>query len=43
MLAIGNFERQTTTTKSGTPLEFYLDKKDVSKFEPTYRYSKEMF
>ena len=43
MLAIGNFEKQTTTTKSGTPLEFYLDKNDVSKFEPTYRYSKEMF
>ncbi|WP_291138149.1 M1 family metallopeptidase [Flavobacterium sp. UBA7663] len=43
MLAIGNFEKQTKTTKSGTPLEFYLDKNDVSKFEPTYRYSKEMF
>jgi aminopeptidase N len=43
MLAIGNFSKQTTTTKSGTPLEFYLDKNDVSKFEPTYRYSKEMF
>jgi aminopeptidase N len=43
MLAVGNFEKQTKTTKSGTPLEFYLDKNDVSKFEPTYRYSKEMF
>ena len=43
MLAIGNFEKQTATTKSGTPLEFYVDKIDVSKFEPTYRYSKEMF
>lgn len=43
MLAIGNFEKQTKTTKSGTPLEFYLDKNDVSKFEPTYRYSKQMF
>ncbi len=43
MLAIGNFDKQTTITKSGTPLEFYLDKKDVSKFEPTFRYSKEMF
>jgi len=43
MLAIGNFERQTTTTQSGTPLEFYLDKNEISKFEPTYRYSKEMF
>jgi aminopeptidase N len=43
MLAIGNFEKQTKTTKSGTPLEFYLDKNDVLKFEPTYRYSKELF
>lgn len=43
MLAIGNFEKQTATTKSGTPIEFYLDKNDVSKFEPTYRYSKELF
>ena len=43
MLAIGNFEKQTATTQSGTPLEFYLDKNDISKFEPTYRYSKEMF
>ena len=32
MLAIGNFEKQTATTKSGTPLEFYLDKIDISKF-----------
>ena len=43
MLAIGNFAKQTSTTKSGTPLEFYLDKNDASKFEPTYRYSKELF
>jgi aminopeptidase N len=43
MLAIGNFEKQTATTKSGTPLEFYIDKNDHSKLEPTYRYSKELF
>ena len=43
MLAIGNLEKQTATTKSGTLLEFYLDKKDISKFKPTYRYSLEMF
>lgn len=43
MLAIGNFEKQTATTKSGTLLEFYLDKIDISKFKPTYRYSLEMF
>jgi aminopeptidase N len=43
MLAIGNFEKQETKSKSGTPLEFYIDKNDVSKFEPTYRYSKQIF
>ncbi len=43
MLAIGNFEKQNTITKSGTLLEFYLDKNDVSKFEATYRYSKQLF
>ncbi|NHN24498.1 M1 family metallopeptidase [Flavobacterium jejuense] len=43
MLAIGNFEKQTTTTKSGTTLEFYLDKKDRDKFETTYRFSKQIF
>ncbi|CAM4280983.1 M1 family metallopeptidase [Flavobacterium terrigena] len=43
MLAIGNFEKQESKSKSGTPLEFYLDKNDVSKFEPTYRYSKQIF
>jgi aminopeptidase N len=43
MLAIGKFEKQTATTKYGTPLEFYLDKIDISKFKPTYRYSVELF
>ena len=43
MLAIGNFVKQTAKTKSGTVLEFYLDKKDKDKFEPTYRYSKQIF
>ncbi|WP_445457864.1 M1 family metallopeptidase [Flavobacterium sp. HNIBRBA15423] len=43
MLAIGNFVKQTEKTKSGTALEFYLDKNDKNKFEPTYRYSKQIF
>jgi aminopeptidase N len=43
MLAIGKFEKQTLTTNSGTPLEFYICPQDVSKFEPTYRYSKQIF
>jgi aminopeptidase N len=43
MLAIGNFSKKEDKSKSGTALEFYLDKKDSLKFEPTYRYSKQMF
>ena len=43
MLAIGNFEKLFETSKSGTPLEFYIDKNDVDKFEPTFRYSRQMF
>ena len=43
MLAIGNFAKQETKSESGTPLEFYIDKNDYSKFEPTYRYSIELF
>lgn len=43
MLAIGKFTKQTAKTKSGTPLEFYLDEKDPNKFESTYRYSKQIF
>ena len=43
MLAIGKFIKQTEVTKSGTQLEYYLDRNDADKFEPTYRYSKQMF
>jgi len=43
MLAIGNFAKKTSITKSKTPLEFYLSKEDTTKFEPTYRFSKEIF
>jgi aminopeptidase N len=43
MLAIGNFEKQETKSKTGTPLEFYVDYRDKDKFEPTYRYSKQIF
>ena len=43
MLAIGNFEKKLEVSKSGTPLEFYIDKKDVTKFEPTFRYSRQIF
>ncbi len=43
MLAIGDFVKQTETTSSGTILEYYLDRKDSLKFEPTYRHSKQIF
>ncbi|WP_035672228.1 M1 family metallopeptidase [Flavobacterium sp. 83] len=43
MLAIGKFEKQIQSSNSGIPLEMYYEPKDKSKFEPTYRYSKELF
>lgn len=43
MFAIGNFAKQETKSKSGTSLEFYICQSDYSKFEPTYRYSKQIF
>lgn len=43
MLAIGKFEKQTLTSASGTPLENYISPEDVSKLEPTYRYTKQIF
>jgi aminopeptidase N len=43
MLAFGNFVKKEAKSKSGTPLEFYIDKNDYSKLEPTYRYSKQIF
>ena len=43
MMAIGQFEKQTLSTRSGTPIELYLQPEDVSKFEPTYRYSTQIF
>lgn len=43
MMSIGKYTKQTTKTKSGTPLEFYLDEKDADKFETTYRYTTQIF
>lgn len=43
MMAIGKFTKQTAKTKSGTPLEFYLDQKDANKFETTYKYTTQIF
>ena len=43
MLAIGKFEKKTETSASGTPLEFYLSVEEASKFETTYKHSKQIF
>lgn len=43
MMAIGKFEKQIKTANSGIPLEYYIAPNNVSKFEPTYRYSKQIF
>lgn len=43
MLAIGKFEVQNYKSKSGISLHFYIESEDVSKVEPTYRYSKTIF
>jgi aminopeptidase N len=43
MLAIGKFDKKTEYSKSGIPLEMYDEPKDSYKFEPSYRYSKQIF
>lgn len=43
MLAIGEFEKQSFTSKSGVPNDLWYHFSDRDKFEPTYRYSKEIF
>lgn len=43
MLAIGKFDKKTEISKSGVPLEMYYEPITSADFEPTYRYSKQMF
>jgi aminopeptidase N len=43
VLSFGKYERKDFTSKSKIPLEYYLEKKDTARFEPTYRYSKRIF
>lgn len=43
MLSIGKFDRKIAFSKSGIPLEMYYEPIDSAKFEPTYRYSKQLF
>ncbi|MGV9004767.1 M1 family metallopeptidase [Flavobacterium sp.] len=42
-IAIGDFVNKVTPSKSGIPLQFFIQPKDTAKFEPTYRYSKQIF
>lgn len=43
MLAIGKFKKQTQRSKSGVPLELYLEEKDSSLHTTTYKHTKEIF
>jgi aminopeptidase N len=43
MLTIGKFDKKTEISTSGIPLEMYIQSEDLNKFEPTYRYSKQIF
>lgn len=42
-LVIGDFYNKIIASKSGIPLQFFIQPKDTSKFEPTYRHSKQIF
>ncbi|KOP38943.1 aminopeptidase [Flavobacterium sp. WLB] len=43
MLSIGKYDKKQFISKSKIPLEYYIENKDASRFEPTYRYSKRIF
>jgi len=43
MLAIGHFQKLKQTATSEIPLEFYYEKEDSSRVEPTYRDSRKVF
>jgi len=42
-VAIGDFSNKAIGSKSGVPLQLFIQPKDTAKFEATYRYSKEIF
>ena len=42
-LVIGKYDKKVEYSKSGIPLEMYYYPEDSLKFEPTYRYTREMF
>ncbi len=43
MIAIGKFDKQTIIADSGMQSDLYYQPEDAMKYEPTYRYSKEIF
>ncbi len=43
MIAAGDFDHKTLTSKSGITVENYYQPEDEVKYEPTYRYTKEIF
>ncbi len=43
VLAIGKYEEKALKSKSRIPLEYYIENNDLTRFEPTYCYSKEIF
>ncbi|MEW4924711.1 M1 family metallopeptidase [Algibacter sp. 2305UL17-15] len=42
-LAIGKYNKKVAYSNSGIPLEMYFYPEDSLKFEPTYRYTKQLF
>ena len=43
MLAIGKYQKSAIKSESGIPIELYIEPEDSLNFEPTYRYSKQIF
>ena len=42
-IAIGDFVNHTVASKSHIPIQLFIQPRDTAKFEPTYRYSKQIF
>ena len=42
-IVIGDFRNKVVASKSGIPLQLFIQPKDTDKFEPTYRHSKQIF
>jgi aminopeptidase N len=43
VIAIADFMNKTLASDSSIPLQLFIQPKDTAKFEPTYRYSKQIF